>query len=343
MRRVLVIVWCCGLVLAAAAAADGAGGPVPAQQLGAGVSAPDSDLGYVAVSAGHSTVIERIRRGSGTVERSRLLHGVFGVPGVAYDGSSTGLAAEANRLVLADATAVYPVKRTRLLLLSASTLRPRESITLRGWYTVDAISPDARWLYLIHYQSVSSTTHYEVRAYDLRARRLVAKPVIDPREPDEKMQGLPVTRTMSADARWAYTLYQRPGDAPFIHALDTRGRTAACIDLDDLTNDDVGQAHLALIDGGATLRVDGESGPLALVDTRTFAVRKPAPPRAAVAARPRTPAGHDDGGGGVPWALLLVALVPLAGLAVVVRRRPRSRVATGSSDASAPAPPRRDA
>jgi hypothetical protein len=155
---------------------------------------------------------------------------------------------------------------------------------------------------------------------------MIVKPVIDPREPDEKMQGVPVTRVMSADGRWAYTLYQSLDGAPFIHALDTAGRTAACIDLDDLTNDDLSEARLVL--AGGTLRVDGAAGPLALVDTRTFAVRAPAPPRAAAPApAPRPPApARDDAGSDVPWELALLAFVPLVGLAVVGRRR-RRRVA----------------
>jgi hypothetical protein len=138
------------------------------------------------------------------------------------------------------------------------------------------------------------------------------------------MQGVPVTRVMSADGRWAYTLYQSLDGVPFIHALDTAGRTAACIDLDDLTNDELSEARLVL--AGGTLRVDGPAGPLALVDTRTFAVRAPAPPRAAAPA-PAAPApARDDAGGGVPWELTLLAFVPLVGLAVVSRRR-RRRVA----------------
>jgi hypothetical protein len=257
------------------------------------------------------------------VERTRLLAGRWGVPGVAYDGSATGVSSET--LVLADARAVYPVKRTRLMLLRTSTLRPFARITLPGWFTVDAVSPDGRWMYLIHYTSISNTNHYEVRAYDLRARRLVSKPVIDPREPDEKMQGIPVTRVMSADGRWAYTLYQRPEEAPFIHALDTQGRTARCIDLDDVSDNDLGEAHLVLTRGGATLRVDGPAGPLALVDTRTWVVRKPPAnptPRPAPAPRQAT----DADGGSVPWELAFVALIPLTGLGVVVRRRRRAAV-----------------
>jgi hypothetical protein len=187
-------------------------------------------------------------------------------------------------------------------------------------------------MYLIHYTSVSSTNHYEVRAYDLRARRLVAKPVIDPTEPDEKMQGLPMTRVVSADGRWAYTLYQRPDDAPFIHALDTQRRTARCIDLDQLTNDDAGAARLSLSGDGGQLRVTGEAGPLLVVDTKTFAVRRPAPAPAAAAALHRAaPASRPDGGGGVPWELALIALVPLAGIALVAVRR-RRPVRSGRSE-----------
>jgi hypothetical protein len=320
MRRLLVIVCCCGAGIAAPAVADGAGGPVPPLQAGAGVSAPGSDLSYIAVPAGDQTVVERVRRVDGVVERTRLLGGKWGVPGVAYDGSSTGLSADGATLVLADATAVYPVKRTRLLVLRARTLRPRARIDLPGWFTVDAISPDGRWMYLIHYTSVSNTNHYEVRAYDLRKRRMIAKPVIDPREPEEKMQGIPITRVTSADGRWAYTLYMRPDEAPFIHALDTQRRTAACIDLDNVTSDDIADGHLALTDGGARLRIDGSAGPLALVDTRTFAVRKPAAARAPAPAPAPAPQRADDGGG-MPWELALVALIPLAGFVLVSRRR----------------------
>jgi hypothetical protein len=324
MQRLLVIVLC-GLGLASPAAADGAGGPVPPQQGGAGVST--GSVNFVAISTGRSTLVERVARGTGTVERYRMIDGSYGVPGVAYDGSATGLSADGGTLVLAETVRAYPVKRTRLLLLSPSTLRPRGQIALPGWFTVDAISPDGRWLYLIHYLSVSNTNHYEVRAYDLRARHIVAKPVIDPREPDEKMQGLPITRVTSPDGRWAYTLYQRPDEAPFIHALDTAGRTARCIDLDELIADDVGSGRLAL--AGGTLRVDGEAGPLAVVDLKTFAVR---PPAAAAPARrpapaPAPAAAREDAGSGFPWALLLLGLVPLAGLAVVIRRRAVKRAA----------------
>jgi hypothetical protein len=317
MRRLLLIG---SFVLCVAApAAHAAGGPVPPVQGGTGVSAPGGSLNYVAVRAGRDTVLQRVRRATGFIERSRSIRGAYGIPGAAYDGSNTGLSYNERTLVLASLTGLPA--HTRLLALDAHTLRPRAQVVLPGYFTVDAISPDGRWLYLIHYRSVSNND-YEVRAYDLVGRRLLPAPIVDPREPAEKMQGLPMTRTMSPDGRWAYTLYAKPSGAPFIHALDTERRTAACIDLDDLSSDTIGNAKLALSDG--SLRVEGPAGPLAVVDTRTFAVRDPAAEQAPVrsaAARPAASSGGD--GGSVPWGLAFIALVPLAGLVVVARRRRR--------------------
>ncbi len=45
------------------------------------------------------------------------------------------------------------------------------------------------------------------------------------------MGGIPIARASSAEGRWAYTLYARRGDEPFVHALDTVKREAFCIDL----------------------------------------------------------------------------------------------------------------
>jgi hypothetical protein len=321
MRRLLIV--CCGLGLAVPGPAAGAGGPVSPQQGGAGVATPGGDVAYVAVGAGRRTVIERVRRAGGAVERYTSLAGSFGVPGVAYDGSATGLSADGRTLVLAGGVGRYPVLRTHLVVLDAVHLRTRARIELPGWFNVDAISPTGRWLYLIHYPSARNTARYEVRAYDLPNHRLLAQPVIDPREPDEAMQGDPVTRAMSADGRWAYTLYQRGDDVPFIHALDTEGRTAACIDLPGLAGADLSAVRLVLAPGGDTLRVVGPNGALALVDTRTFAVRPPAPaPAPPPARRAAAPAGGDP-----PWALAAFALVALAALGAVLRRVVRRRPA----------------
>src|SRR4029453_4875928 len=105
-------------------------------------------------------------------------------------------------------------------------------------------SPDGRWLYLIQYSS-GDFADYRVRALDTRSGKLAARDVVDPRNPNEQMGGLPVTRVMTRDGRWAYTLCAG-GEESFIHALDTVGRTAACIDLDMLPADsDLSGMHLS--------------------------------------------------------------------------------------------------
>jgi hypothetical protein len=311
MRQLLVS---CVLLGLAAPVAHAAGGPALPVQGGAGVSAPGSAVRYVAVRVGHDTVVERVRRDGG-VERSRAIAGAYGIPGAAYDGSNTGLSFDESTLVLA---AMAPnAARTRLLVLDARALRPRNPIALRGYFTVDAVSPDGRWLYLVHYRSVARND-YEVRAYDLAHGQMLGAPIVDPREPVEKMQGFPITRTVSADGRWAYTLYAGADGAPFIHALDTAGRTAACIDLDDLSSETIAEARLVI--AGATLRVVGPEGDRALVDRRTFAVRAPGAERASAPAPARRESSADDGGNS-SWWFALLAIVPLAGLAVLARRR----------------------
>jgi hypothetical protein len=281
------------------------------------------------VNCGSSSVKYRVldptsgtRVAGGTIERFREIRGRFGVPGAAFDGSTTGLSADGRRLVLAEMTKTYPARRTHLLVLDTRRLRVLERLTLPGSFTVDAISPTGRWMYLIHYTSARDLLRYEVRAYDLEAGKLLARPVVDPREPDEKMLGTPVTRVTSADGRWAYTLYIRPDEAPFVHALDTARRTAACIDLPSVSDADSAALRLSLTHGGGTLRVDGSAGPEAQIDTRTFKVTDPAAIRPHPARR--SPPPSDDGGGVPAWLTVVVA-------AAVLAARPFSRLAVDTA------------
>jgi hypothetical protein len=327
MRRALTITMCgFGLALPATGAAA-AGGPVPAVQGGAGTTAPGSEASFIAVGAGNGrTTVQRVIRGSGVVERYRTIKGNFGVPGVAFDGSTTGLSADGRTLVLAGITRAYPPRDTPLVVLDAVRFRELGRVTLPGTSVVDAISPDGHWLYLTHYKSVNNL-NYEVLAYDLQQRRLIDKPIVDPREPDEKMQGQPVTRLMSGDGRWAYTFYARGDEAPFIHALDTVNRTAACIDVPLTDLQQVFEMKLRFGPGGA-LQVTHNGEALANVNTRTFAVSKPGAQQPAPAPAPK-PAAHSSGGGSqFPWALMAIpAAAALAGLGVLARRRRRFRSA----------------
>jgi len=327
VRRVMAILGgASALMLGAPAAAPADGVPSTPVQGGQGVSAPGSGLAYVARAVRGGTVIERVRRADGAVRASRLLRANVGLAGVGLDGSTTGLSADGRRLVLVRNTRRYPPSRTHLLVLDARRLRVREHVSLPGFFTVDAISRTGRWLYLIHYTAKGDLLRYEVRAYDLLAGRLLRGAVVDPREPDEAMRGIAVTRATSRDGRWVYTLYMRPRGAPFVHALDTQRRTAACIDLPTLSVNDPTALHLALANAGDTLRVSSATGPQALIDTRTFAISPSATRQSADAGRragnKRSDAPRGDQGGGTPaWVAVAIALVLLAALAGIARAR----------------------
>jgi hypothetical protein len=329
MRRALLAA---ALLLTAATPAHAAGGPVPPAFGGAGVSAPGGGDNYVTVSGGgDQTVVMRIRKSDASVGRAKTIRGTFGVPGVTFDGINTGLSADGGTLVLSSGFDARSPS-TELRVLDARTLRTRRSITLRGMNTVDAISPDGRWLYLVDYKDGAATS-YDVRAYDLERGRMLSKPIVDPREPDEKLQGVPVTRVSSEDGRWAYTLYT--GEKPFIHALDTEGRTAVCIDLPASVNTDPAGVHLTL--DGDHLTVTGTQA-LANVDLTSYKVNEPAAaapaPKPKPTATPKPAAPADSGPSLVLWLLPLAALGIVAVLARQRRARQsatRSRAAAGQS------------
>jgi hypothetical protein len=325
MRRLLVVGGCVG-ALAAPAGAGAAGGPVTAVQGGAGVRVAGSAAGYVAVGVGRRTLVEQVLAPGGAIVRTLTIRGTYGVPGVAYDNSTTGLSADGRTLVLAQIPNRFPVRRTRLAVLDARRLRVARRITLPGFYTVDAIAPDGRSLYLIRYLRQDGT-RYEVRAYDIAARRLVPAPVVDPEEPGEKMQGFPLTRATSLDGRFAYTLYQRPEGPPFVHALDTARGTAACIDLPTLAGHDLSGARLTPPTATRPLRLDRAGlAPLAI----DVAARRARP---ASAGRPSAPAPEHRPGQDPPGVdagrLGGLAAAVAAGVALVAvarrRRRPGAR------------------
>ena len=267
MRRVALTAIVLLAVLPAIAHADG----LPAVGINAHpLVLPDGDVAYITQGNAHSTrLIEHARYGGPL--RERRLRGSFSIPAVAYDGSPSGLSADGRRLILISPRKRFPRVRTTFAVVDTRSLTVRRHIALRGDFSFDAISPDGRMMYLIQY-SARELAKYAVRAYDLSTRRLLPEPVVDPDEADEPMRGIPVTRIPSPDGRWAYTLYDN-GRHSFVHALDTAGRTAVCIDLD------VRKAW------GATLEMRGNrldvmsrrARILSSIDTRTHTLTTPPP------------------------------------------------------------------
>jgi hypothetical protein len=174
------------------------------------MSAPGGKLAYVTRRAGRATALAVIHADSERTLRRVLLPGRLSVPAVAYDPTPSGITPDGRKLVLITPRRAFPRAWTSFAIVDTRRLRIRRVLRLRGDFSFDAISPDGRTLYLIHYPTPSDILRYEVRAYDLRAGRLLPEPIVDPREPGERMSGLPVTRATSPDGRWEYTLYDGP-------------------------------------------------------------------------------------------------------------------------------------
>jgi hypothetical protein len=326
---VLVLV----ILMAAPAAARADGGPVPPSQ-GTAIHVPGDTSGYGAFAAGRATIVKRLGVNDVPTGAQLRVAGHYGIPGVTFNGATTGLSADGRTLVLAQIVQRGVPRVTRLLVINAPRLTIRSRLALPGWSVVDAISPDGRWLYLIHYRAANLST-YEVLGYDLRHRRMLPRPIVDPDDRGEAMTGFPVTRVMSAGSRWAYTLYMRPSGEPFVHALDTVAHRAVCVDLPSLTGLDFSNGELSLGSGGALLRVDLGHTAAAVINTRTFALvthtGAAGPSSSASEAAPR-PVPHPSASRapqGVSWELvagLLAALVAVgAGIALTRRARPVPR------------------
>jgi hypothetical protein len=289
-KALLVIALLLSALLPASAEADGFGITGGAARL------DDPPYRYVAL-APHSrhplTVVERIDLRDSTIDRWWYLRGSYYLPAVAYDGTAGGLTAD-GKLVLSTLPQGFPPKRTGFAILDTHLFlnhphrkqsSPRHAIasfSLPGAYSFDATSPDGSQIYLIHnFFDRRRRGRYEVRVFDTATARLQPQPIVDPDEPDERMQGSPVSRVAGPDGRWAYTLYTGSRER-FLHALDTvRGR-AVCVDLPQLEDlREPFQLRLGLSGNGREILVtsrdtkDAPASPLLRIDSETFQVHEP--------------------------------------------------------------------
>jgi hypothetical protein len=308
----VIILAALGLVPAAVAAG---GGPSPGVMEGwKGITSPRTPLRFVTFADGSRTMLASVWKSGGRVVSWRPLQGYWGVPMVTGSGATGGLSRDGRMLVLADWVPPQnsPLRAvSRFKLFNTKSLIPWRTITLRGDFAFDALSPGGRTLFLIQHVSQADASRYLVRAYDIGARRLLPRVIADRRQQGWVMRGYPLRRVSSADGRWVYTLYQQNGGYPFVHALDAVTRTAVCIGIPWTGSQNrLPMAHLRLDERHGTLTVVG-SGREFAVDTTTFRVSLPR---------------H---GGGFPTALvagLASGLAALAVVAVALRRRIRPAI-----------------
>jgi hypothetical protein len=305
MRRfVLCLVVVVGALVAAPTAL--ADGPVYVTQSGSGVASHDGTFHYVTVPDGKAgTLLEKVFVPHGEVYVVTRVPGSWGIATIG-NGYVTGqgLSRDGRTLVLASPSGPY-ASPSKFLVVDPIHTKVLRTIVLHGSFTLDALSPDASRMYLIQYTSgTNDLTHYIVRGYDMRTNRLLPGKIADRSEHEETMAGYAQTRTTSADGRWVYTLYQKPSGEPFIHALDTVGAAAYCIDLP--SNRALYNIVLSLGNGGRTLAAHWRSGrPWLTVATGSWRI------------------SYRDGG--FPWAWVGAGigggLALLAAGALVLRRR----------------------
>ena len=239
------------------------------------VSTSRADIRYVAARANGDTTVRAVRVASGELIASHTVTGQYGIPAVTVTGAGGGLSPAGTRLVLAEPPTYSLRARSRFVLLETAHLRVLRTIVLKGEFGFDALSADGRTLYLLQHADQNNLVHYRVRAYDLRAGRLLSRVIVDKREPDETMVGYAIARATTADGRWVYTLYTRQVGGPFVHALDTNGRAAFCIDVPwQGSTEGVWTARLVFSDDEKQMTVRSATGQImATIDTAKLEVR----------------------------------------------------------------------
>jgi hypothetical protein len=248
----LVLVAC---IATPAALADGGASPGVVGDGHQGITDSRTGLTYTALDGTTDTFVV-VRNRAGREIRSSSVHGSWGIPLVTWNITYGGLSHDGKTLVLARPPAAGLAHQSRLLVLDATTLRPRRQVGLRGDFSFDAISPDDRTLFLIQHTSAADFQRYRVRAYDLVHGTLDPHAIVDKTEPN--MAGSPIRRLVGPGARWVYTLYANQ-DEYFVHALDTVHAQARCLDL-DWHGDPNAIANTGLAIRGKRLAVLGRGG-----------------------------------------------------------------------------------
>ena len=279
MRTLAAALSVAAAALALAAAAPAAGPWLGVLDGGEGIAASSGMVDYVATVAGGKTTVTASRSVDGGTLATASVPGRFGIPFVTIAGDLGGLSRDGRTLVLAQpytgsgelrTTSEFAVFGTRPLAL-------RTTVELHGDFGFDALSPDGRTLYLIEHASQRQLLSYRVRAYDLRAGKLLPGAIADERQRGWLMNGMPVSRTTTANGRWVYTLYSSGDNYPFVHALDTTTRTAVCVGLPwqwTTAGTEIGTAKLTLSGGRLLVAGNGGAGTKFALDTRTFRVTR---------------------------------------------------------------------
>lgn len=230
-----------------------------------GVTVSGSPYRYVAIAPrtrSPLTVVERIDRAGGRVDRWWYLRGSWAIPAGSFSRQGTGLAGGEGTLVLAGA-GEGQYRRwpplTRLAVLDTQVrLRSQQRpdgvkmshairyVALHGRFEVAAVSPNGSTAYLTealrpHRWGTPPRRGeggFDVRALDLLDGRLDPAPLRTAAGRRVALDGTAIDRVASRDGRWSYGLYIDESSRIFVLGIDTVAGTVArtALPLDHLRN-----------------------------------------------------------------------------------------------------------
>ena len=182
-------------------------------RLPVGVLAADgrtyASTSVVKVLHGKRTFLRRYSARTGRVRSFTAIPGSWHVTALSADGRLAGV--------------MQYHKRGVVVGVAGSTLRFRAN--LRGNWEIEALSPTADRVFLIHW---NRTGGYTLENIDTKTH-LVSPTRLD--EPEEKMSGLAQGAVVTRDGHWLLTLYLKANGRTVLHALDLGSGLAHCVDL----------------------------------------------------------------------------------------------------------------
>ena len=271
MRHRLVLT----LAVLALPLAIGPAGLAAGPTLGTATALNANAFTYTTSISGNETTLALRRSATTSALRQVSIPGKWGIPRVTFNGEVGGLSHDGRLLVLSTTDYGEPLRaKSGFVTVDTRKLAVMRTINLAGDFAYDALSPSGRTLYLIEHFSNTDVLRYRVRAFDLKTGKLLPQIIVDKREPNEPMAGMPAARIATPDGRKVFTLYVSE-EHPFVHLLDTVARVAFCIDLPRTTDPRaIESATLTLSKGGARLTIDGMAGAGThhVVDVKTLKV-----------------------------------------------------------------------
>lgn len=159
----------------------------------------------------------------GNARSVHLVPGSWSLPAV-VPGQAEGISWDGSRAVV-----VSTDDPGRFMALS--TVGPhaaRRTVAPRGRYLYDGLSVDGNRLFLTQRADEHGVPGYRVLRYDLQTGVLDPHPIVDKAEGETVLVGEPVARAATQD--FLYTVYEN-GTRPFVHALQSNGDFALCLDL----------------------------------------------------------------------------------------------------------------